>query len=96
MPGILQPGAGVARAGFGVMLQTFSTRLDQFDAVQQRGVKGMDRFVCKISEIVQTSQPVTILPQVTVATAIAGSIKKAVLRTIPETDIFQYKQSWIG
>lgn len=78
------------------MLQTFSTRLDQFDAVQQRGVKGMDRFVCKISEIVQTSQPVTILPQVTVATAIAGSIKKAVLRTIPETDIFQYKQSWIG
>ncbi len=78
------------------MLQTFSTRLDQFDAVQQRGVDGMDRFVCQISEVVQTAQPVTVLAQVTVATAIAGSIKKAVLWTILETDIFQYKQSWIG
>jgi hypothetical protein len=95
MLGIPGPGAGLASAGFGVMLHLFITRLNQVDAVQQRGVNRMRRFVCKISEVVNATQPLTFLSQATAATAIAGRIKKSVLRTILDTYIFQYKQSRI-
>ena len=87
------PGAGLASAGFGVMLHLFIMRLNQADAVQQRGVNRVRRFACKISEIVKAPQPVTFLFQATTATAIGGRIKKSVLRTILDSDIIQYKQS---
>lgn len=75
MPGISGPGAGLASAGFGVMLHLFIKRLNQVDAVQQRGVDRVRRFAGKISEIVKATQPVTFLFQATAATAITGRIK---------------------
>ncbi len=95
MPGIPGPAAGLASAGFGVMLYLFIMRFNQVDAVQQRGVKRVDRFACQIIKIVKAAQPVTLLSQVTAPTAITGSVKKSVLRTVLQIDIFQNKQSWI-
>lgn len=95
MPGIPGPAAGLASAGFGVMLYLFIMRFNQVDAVQQRGVKRVNRFACQIVEIVKAAQPVTFLSQVTAATAIAGCVKKSVLRAVLQIDIFQNKQSWI-
>jgi len=77
------------------MLYLFIMRFDQVDAVQQRGVKRVDRFACQIVEIVKAAQPVTFLSQVTAPTAIAGCVKKSVLRAVLQIDIFQDKQSWI-
>ena len=77
------------------MLRLFIMRFDQVDAVQQRGVKRVNRFARQIIEIVKAAQPVTFLSQVAAATAIAGSIKKSVLRAVLQIDIFQNKQSWI-
>ena len=77
------------------MLYLFIMRFNQVDAVQQRGVQRVNRFAGQIIEVVKAAQPVTFLSQVTAATAIAGSIKKSVLRTVLQIDIFQDKQPWI-
>jgi hypothetical protein len=89
------PVAGLASAGFGVMLRLFIMRFNEVDAVQQRGVKRVNRFAGQIIKIVKATQPVTLLSEVAAATAIAGSIKKSVLRAVLQIDIFQNKQSWI-
>ncbi len=70
-------------------------RFNQVDAVQQRGVKRVNRFADQIVKIVKAAQPVTFLPQITTPTAIARSIKKSVLWAVLQIDIFQNKQSWI-
>ncbi len=77
------------------MLRLFIMRFNEVDAVQQRGVQRVDRFACEIVEIVEAAQPVTLLSQVAAATAIAGCVKKSVLRAVLQIDIFQNKQSWI-
>lgn len=77
------------------MLHTFIVRLDQVDAEKQRRVHRVGRFAGEISEIVKTAQPVTLLPKVTIATAIAGRIKQAVVGTVLIADILQYKQTRI-
>ena len=77
------------------MLRLFIMRFNEVDAVQQRGVKRVNRFAGQIIEIVKATQPVTLLSEVAAATAIAGSIKKSVLRAVLQIDIFQNKQSWI-
>lgn len=57
------------------MLHLFIKRLNQVDAVQQRGVDRVRGFAGEISEIVKATQPVTFLFQATAATAITGRIK---------------------
>ncbi len=42
--GITSPGAALASAGLGVVPHLFNTRIDKFDAIQQRGVNGVRRF----------------------------------------------------
>ncbi len=76
------------------MLYLFIMRFNEVDAVQQRGVKRVNRFACQIVEIVKAAQPVTLLSQVTAATAIAGCVKKSVPRAVLQIDVFQNKQSW--
>jgi hypothetical protein len=88
------PVAGLASAGFGVMLHLLIMCFDQVDAVQQGGVQRVDGFAGQIIKIVKAAQPVTLLSQITAPTAIAGSIKQSVLRAVLQIDIFQNKQSW--
>ena len=77
------------------MLRLFVMRFNEVDAVQQRGVKRVNRFAGQIIKIVKATQPVTLLSQVAAATTIAGSIKISVPRAVLQIDIFQNKQSWI-
>ncbi len=94
--GIPGPGARVAVASCGVMLQVCCMRFNQFDAVKQRGMNSVNRLVRKVRETIQAIQPVTCLLFVAVVTAIAGRLKYTILRTTFEIDFFQYKQSRIG
>jgi hypothetical protein len=77
------------------MLHAFTARLDEVDAVLQRGVHRVRGFTGKTGEIVDASQPVTFLLQVTTTAAIAAGIKLAAVRTIHKIDIVQYQQSRI-
>jgi len=93
--GIPDPYAGLAGAGFGVLQRLLIPLLNQADAVQQRSIHCMGRFVREISETIKTSQPVTFLSQATVMAAIAGRIKKTVVRAALKIDTVRYKQSRI-
>ena len=95
LPGFPGPATGLARAHCGIMLHTLIVRLDQVDAEKQRRVHRVGRFAGEISEIVKTTQPVTLLPKVTITTALAGRIKQAVVGTVLIADILQYKQTRI-
>jgi hypothetical protein len=91
MSGVPAPGAGLTGARTGIVPDLFNMRLNQIDAVQQRGVDRMDGFPREISEVVQEAQPVTFLSHFTVATAFAGSVEISVAWTIFGIDVFQYK-----
>jgi hypothetical protein len=94
--GIPDPTAGFTQAGFGVVLHSLIARIDQLNAIQQRGVHRVRRFARKIGKLVKAAQPVTFLLQTAVVAALAGTIKQLVMRTTVKTDFLQYQQAWIG
>jgi len=68
------------------MLQLLNMCPNQVEAVLQRSMQRVNRFIRQIGKIVQGTQPVTFLSHATVTAAIPGGIEDAVMRTIPEPD----------
>ena len=73
------------------MLHLLNVHFNQLDAVQQRRVNRMDRFICQVNQIVKAAHPVTLLLHATVLAALTTRIKKSALGTVVEVDFFQDK-----
>jgi hypothetical protein len=80
------PGTGLTGTHALIVPKLTVQRLDKLDTVPQRGIECMHGLVFQICEVVQTGRPMALPIQITLMTAIAGRLEKAVVWTVPLLD----------